>query len=252
MELVLPEYAKYVYEINCLRLSVAKVLGHRDALKYHICRYIELDYMLKVGALEYKQCLIENKVEKAKRMLYYLQDGNAKPEALPELIKKEFEEKDQKAVIMGDAINNAIDMSLEKIPTEEEITELNSHYLVLLRDYSPELNIKNGEEEKTLFEEIQKAYILCDLKAIKKYEKLKKDELFFYLFEEYKKEKIRLQELLSNTNKEIAKIKNTFPYTEKLSIQDENLFRRRKETINARTNELEDELKLLQNELRKF
>ena len=252
MELILPEYAKYVYEINCLRINVAKVLAHRDALKYHICRYIELDYMLKVGALEYKQFLIENKVEKAKRMLHYLQDENAKPEDLPELIRKEFEEKDQKAKDMGESINNAIDMSLERIPTEDEITELNSHYLVLLRDYSPEINIKNSDEEKEMFDDIQKAYILCDLKTIKKYEKSKKEELFFDELEEYKKEKVRLNELLSNTNKEIAKIKNTFPYTEKLSIQDENLFRRRKETINARTNELEDELQLLQKEFRKF
>ena len=80
MELILPEYAKYVYEINFLRLAIAKSLAHRDALKYHICKYIELDYVLKIGALEYKQMVVENKVQKAKKMMYYLKEMNLKPE----------------------------------------------------------------------------------------------------------------------------------------------------------------------------
>ena len=68
MELILPEYAKYIYEINYLRLKVARAIAHRDALKYHICKYIELDYILKIGALNYKQKIAENKVNKAKKM----------------------------------------------------------------------------------------------------------------------------------------------------------------------------------------
>ena len=54
MELILPEYAKYVYEINYLRLKVSRAIAHRDALKYHICKYIELDYMLKINKLNKK------------------------------------------------------------------------------------------------------------------------------------------------------------------------------------------------------
>ena len=139
--------------------------------------------MLKVGALEYKQFLIENKVEKAKRMLHYLQDENAKPEDLPELIRKEFEEKDQKAKDMGESINNAIDMSLERIPTEDEITELNSYYLVLLRDYSPEINIKNSDEEKEMFDDIfhnLTPYILYSF-THKKISRLTKYNSFFII-----------------------------------------------------------------------
>lgn len=252
MELILPEYAKYVYEINFLRLTVAKSLAHRDALKYHICKYIELDYMLKIGALEYKQMIVENKLQKARKMMYYLKEMNLKPVELPVLIKKEFEENDKKVLLMGSAVNDAIDMSLKKIPSENEVNELNSHYLILIRDYSPEINALNTEEDNKLFNEIFEAYKTGNLKAIKKYDKCKKEELFFEELDVYKKEKVRLEELRNKVNAEIVEIKNKFPYTEKLELQDENLFRRRKEAINTKIQELETELELLQKELKKF
>ena len=252
MEIILPEYAKYIYEINYLRIKVAKSLAHRDALKYHICKYIELDYMLKVGALEYKQMIIENKVEKAKRMLYYLKEINIHPQELSAIIKKEFEEQDKKIALMGEAVNDAIDMSLKKIPSEDEIIEINSQYLVLMKDYSPEINLNNTEAENNLYQEIVSTYKACNVKAMKKYEKLKKDELFFDELEAYRKEKIRLQALLEKVNNEIVEIKNKFPYTEKIELQDENLFRRRKESINTKIQLLETELEELQKELKKF
>lgn len=252
MELILPEYAKYIYEINFLRLTVAKCLAHRDALKYHICKYIELDYMLKIGALEYKQMIVENKLQKAKKMIYYLKEINLKPEELPLLIKKEFDEEDKKVSLMGDAVNDAIDMSLKKIPSENEVNDLNSHYLILVKDYSPEININNTEEDNKLFNEIFEAYKSGNLKAIKKFDNCKKQELFFDELDIYKQEKVRLEELKNKINAEIVEIKNNFPYTEKLELQDENLFRRRKETINSKIQVLEDELALLQKELKKF
>lgn len=252
MELILPEYAKYIYEINFLRLTVAKSLAHRDALKYHICKYIELDYMLKIGALEYKQMVVENKLQKAKKMMYYLKEMNLKLEELPSLIKKEFEEEDKKVSLMAEAVNDAIDMSLKKIPSEDEVTELNSHYLVLIKDYSPEINLDNTEADNKLFNDISLAYRTGNLREIKKYDKLKKEELFFDELEGYRKEKVRLEELRNKVNAEIVEIKNKFPYTEKLELQDENLFRRKKETINIKIQELENELESLQKELKKF
>ena len=90
------------------------------------------------------------------------------------------------------------------------------------------------------------------MKAIKKFDNCKKQELFFDELDIYKQEKVRLEELKNKINAEIVEIKNNFPYTEKLELQDENLFRRRKETINSKIQELEGELALLQKELKKF
>ena len=153
---------------------------------------------------------------------------------------------------MGEAVNDAIDMSLKKIPSEDEIIEINSYYLVLMKDYSPEINLNNTDEENKLYQEIVSTYKACNVKAMKKYEKLKKDELFFDELEAYRKEKIRLQALLEKVNNEIVEIKNKFPYTEKIELQDENLFRRRKESINTKIQLLETELEELQKELKNF
>jgi hypothetical protein len=252
MELILPEYAKYIYEINYLRLKLARSIAHRDALKYHICKYIELDYMLKVGALEYKQMVVENKVNKASRMLYYLKEQKLKPNELPKIIKKEFEEDDKKVELMEKSVNDAIDMSFKKIPSEDEVTELNSHYLLLVKDYSPEINSKNTDEENHLFDEILNAYKSGNVRQIKKFDKCTKDELYFDELEAYKAEEIKLNEVKAKVDREILEIKNKFPYTEKIELQDENLFRRRKEGINAKIQELESELEALQKELKKL
>ena len=76
--------------------------------------------------------------------------------------------------------------------------------------------------------------------------------MFDQRLEAYRKEKIRLQALLEKVNNEIVEIKNKFPYTEKIELQDENLFRRRKESINTKIQLLETELEELQKELKKF
>lgn len=252
MEIILPEYAKYVYEINYLRIKVSKILVYKAALQYHICKYIELDYMLKIGALEYKERIAENKVNKAKKMLYYIEEHGLNAEELKKIIEKEFEEEDKKILLLGESVNNAIDLSFRRIPTEKEIIELNSYYMEYIQDYSPDININNTKEEKELFKKIEEAYISANLNDMRKFNKIKSNKLYFDELDIYKIEKIRLESLYNKVNSEIIEIKNQFPYTEKLILQDENLFRRKKESINSNIQKYELEFKELEKKLRKL
>lgn len=247
MELIHPEYVMYIYEVNNLRLKAAEKIVYRDALKYHICRYLALDYMLKIGALEYKLLDIRNKVLKNKRILELCEKNNLSFDEIDKIIKKEFLENDCKVELMADSVQTAISNSNMHFLSEDEIVEINLYYITLVKDYSPEINLKSPKEEKLLFETIKDKYASGNIKEMKKLEKFEKQELFFDELEAYKSEKERLITLIKELETQIIEIKNSFPYTERMEIQDENLFRRKKDSINKQI----DEAQLEFNELEK-
>jgi hypothetical protein len=54
MVVVHPEYAMLILEIHNLREQIADLIVDRDKLMYYDCKTIEMEYMLKIGAIEYK------------------------------------------------------------------------------------------------------------------------------------------------------------------------------------------------------
>lgn len=252
MELIHPEYVLYIYQVNNLRVKAAEKITHRDSLKYHICRYLTLDYMLKIGSLEYKLLDLENKVLKDLRILELLEENDILFDEIEKIIKKEFIENDYKVELMSQSVKTAIDSSREHILSNDEILEINMFYMNLVRDYSPEINLKNSHEENLIFETIREKYITGNIKELKKLEKFEKEELFFDELEAYKIEKERLDELIKKVENQILEIKNSFPYNEKREIQDENLFRRKKDFINKQIAEREVELENLEKRINKL
>ena len=102
----------------------------------------------------------------------------------------------------------------------------------LVKDFSPEININISDEERLLFETIKEKYINGKINEIKKFQRFEKGELYFDELDKYKTEKIRLENLFIKVNSENINIKNIYPYTERIELSDENLFRRRKDRIN--------------------
>lgn len=252
MEIIHPEYMKYVYEVNKLRIKIAELITYRDSLKYHITKSLSIDYMLKIGALEYKLLQIRNSVEKDKRIIELVVDLNIPVEQTDSIINKEFLEQDCKLTLMGEAVNKAISDSQKKILSNQEIIELNSYYMPLVKDFSPEINLNISDEERLLFDTIKEKYILGNISEFKKFERFKKRELYFDELDGYKAEKIRLTNLIQNVNKENISIKSMYPYTEKLELSDENLFRRRKDAINKELYNQQDILEKLENKIKKL
>ena len=237
MELIHPEYVKYVYEVNNLRLRLAKLITYQDSLKYHIAKSLSIDYMLKIGALEYELLKIQNKIEKDKRIIQLVKEKNISFNEIDSIINKEFLEEDCKITLMGEAVEKAISDSHKKILSEEEIIELNSYYMPLVRDLDLEINLNISDEEILLFETIKDKYIAGDINEMKKFQRFQKNELYFDELDIYKKEKIRLSNLIRKVSKENISIKDSYPYTERKELFDENLLRRRKDSINREIDE---------------
>jgi hypothetical protein len=70
-----PDYEKLTEDIQILQDEINALVLDRDNLLYHICKNIETEYMLKIGALEYKvyeaQCNILRYYSSMKREDFY-------------------------------------------------------------------------------------------------------------------------------------------------------------------------------------
>lgn len=252
MEIIHPEYVKYVYEVNRLRIKLAELITYRDSLKYHITKSLSIDYMLKIGVLEYKLLQIRNLVEKDNRLIELVTEKKLPFDVAESIVNKEFLESDCKIALMNEAVEKAINDSHKKILNDKELIELNSYYMPLVRDFSPDINPNNSNDSKLLFETIKDKYISGSISDMKKFERFQKSELYFDELENYKTEKDRLTKLAQEINTENTNIKSMYPYIERLEISDENLFRRRKDTINKRISEEQKILDDLEKKINKL
>lgn len=233
MEIIHPEYVKYVYEVNRLRIKLAELITYRDSLKYHVTKSLSIDYMLKIGVLEYKLLQLKNNIAKDNRIIDLISTMDVPFSDVELIINKEFLEQDCKLALMNEAVEKAISDSNKRVLSEKEIIQLNSFYMPLVKDFSSEVNPNNTEEEKLLFDTIKEKYVTGNIEEMKKFQRFEKGELYFDELDAYKIEKTRLTNLIQKVNSENISIKNMYPYTEKVELSDNNLLRRRKNAINA-------------------
>ena len=251
-----PKFAMLIYEINNLKIKVAEKIVERDSLIYHTCKNLKIDYMLKIGSLEYKLLKIQNEILIAKRKIEILKDKHKNKENIDidveEINKKieiEFLEFNKIEKNMLEDIDIAIDLSMSDILDNEQIHKINEIYLKLQSRCNP---IFNTEYDDNNFKKIEKLYKLGN---IKKLESMLKDEQGNPVIDEIEnleKFKKRYEEIIRENNAIITKIKNNFPYNQKNLLENESLCRRKKNDINDLIYMNEQELDLLIKECNKL
>lgn len=255
MLFVNPEYVVVLYNVNHLKDLLTDKIVEKDYLINYYCKSLKIDYMLKIGSLEYKRLIVQNKVKKIKRKielinkLEYFQE-----EEIDDILKSEFEEDSKIEREMFSDINIAIEYSLKESISSEEIENLNVTYSVLVRSWNPLLNKNLEERKKNLYKEAEKAYSDGNIRLLENYiniieedEIIQQGEINELLLEEE-----RYKKLLKDVEETIRIIKNSFPYNERDFLMEEKLVRRRKDVINAETHSLEEELKDLEKNLSKL
>lgn len=237
MYIVDPQFTKLILEINEVRSRTAKIIVERDSLIYHICKNLKVDYMLKIGSLEYKLLKLQNEVLIAKRLLEILQEDltNKKElnlEKAKEKVCIEFEEFKKIEKKMLEDIDISIDFSMSELIDEDNISKLNEIYLELQKRYNPILNLKIEDNDLELFKKIEKSYKVGNIKKLKSFLKESKENFIIDEIENLEKIKKRYEDIIKENNRIITKIKNTFPYNQKYLLENENLCRRKKNEIN--------------------
>lgn len=254
MFFVNPEYVVVLYNVNNLKDLLTDKIVEKDYLINYYCKNLKIDYMLKIGALEYKKLLAQNRVKKLKRKIELINSLEFfREEEVDELLKKEFEKNSKLEKEMFLDVNMAIEYSLKDNLTDDEIEDLNVTYSVIVRSWNPILNTELSDRKIRLYKEAEKAYSEGNIKLLESYANIiDEDEIIEQGEIKYLKEKEKkYQKLLGEAEEVLKIIKNSFPYTEKDVLTEERETRKRKDKINKDVQELEEEIKMLEKDLLK-
>lgn len=255
MVVVHPEYALLILEINDLREEIADLIVERDMLKCYVCKDIQIDYMLKIGALEYKLVVAENNYEKNLRKLEILKEKINKNltvnmESINKKVNTEFKKQTKIEENMSEDIDFAIEMSSLELVDYDMLEEMNMDYYKLQKLYNPVFDLEPSDEKVKMYQKIEKYYKKGNYKKLHKLaEDYDADDIFQDEISNLKILKDRFMEVVKEKNKEIRKIKNSFPYNQKIILEDENLYRRKKDSINKEITEINIEAKKIEKKI---
>ena len=242
MVVVSPEFAKLVAVTNESKEKLCKLIVERESLVFHICKNLKVDYMLKVASLEYNLMKIQNEVLKNKRLIELykqnLEELKIDKEKTEEKINKkveieflEFQKIEKKQL---EDIDIAIDLSMTNLLEKDEIDELNELYFKLQMSLNPALKLKSKIQDDELFSSVEKLYKKGNIKKLRKIAEEYVEEPVVDELDNLEKLRNRYEILIKENQKVITKIKTSFPYNQKIMLEDENLYRRKKDSLNER------------------
>ncbi len=255
MVIVHPEYAMLILEVNDLKEQIANLIVERDMLKYYVCRDIEIKYMLKIGALEYKLIVVGNNYEKAVRKLEMISERISKKlpiniTAIDRKIKTEFKDKNEFEVSMSEDIDFAIEMTSMDYFDYDILDEMNVAYLKLQKLYNPIFELNGSDEKEKMYKKIENYYKKRNYKKLNKLaEKYDENDVFQDEVAILKRLGKKYTQILHNLQRDVRKIKNSFPYNQKVILEDENLCRRKKDSLNREIADVNMKLKKVEKKI---
>lgn len=230
-ELILfPDYQELKNTVKKLRTELSMLVLERDELKYVVCRNLETEYMLKLGALEHRVYKAQCEALRQKRKMEMIQALLNRQECVnPVLIERqldrEFAEYQKKLDDQVKRMNAAIERShLDKL-TDEETRELKKLYRAVVKVLHPDLNPSASEEEVRLFEKAVEAYQNGDLQTMRIISEMVGDHRTpddgVDAMKRLEEERERLVKHIRSVQEDIARIKSRYPYTMMVLLSDE-------------------------------
>ena len=135
---------------------------------------------------------------------------------------------------------------------KEELDELNEIYTKLQVTLNPALKLKSKIQDIELFTTIEKLYKKGNIKKLRKIAEEYEAEPVVDEIDNLEKLKSRYDILIKENQKVITKIKTTFPYNQKVMLEDENLYRRKKDSLNEKIFSVTEENENILKELKKM
>lgn len=256
--ILFPKYEELKSEVEELRADLVKLYFEYDELRFVICPNIEMQYMLALGALEYKLYETQCKMLRLKRKMELIRAKLNRQEKVvisevEEQLDEEFAEYQDLLEMQIEAMNEALDRSKGEILSDEDEKKLKTLYRKIVKALHPDLNPDLSRAEIDLFANAVEAYKNADLNAIRIIAEMmgdgelpdESDNALAYLT----KERERLQALIDHIKEEICIIKKCFPYNMRDIIKDSVKIEKRKQKFKRLQKLYENKIELYKSKI---
>lgn len=244
--ILFPDYQALKQEVEKLRTEVSMLLQEKDELRYTICKNIEMEYMLKIGGLEYRAYQAQCEVKRLKRKMEMLQAAVNRQEKadltkIEKQLDQEFAQYQRNLDEQMRKMNEALKRKDARMLSKEETKELKKLYHSIVKALHPDLNPDITDTQRQLFENAVNAYKSGDLEALRAIHLMAGEPVDTSVGEgapkadaikALTKEKERLTKCLQSLQEDIAEIKSKYPYTMKEILEDEEKTEAKKEELN--------------------
>ncbi len=217
-----PDFKAFEEEVEQLRKDLTEIVVQRDELQFVICKNIETQYMLEIGAFEYKAYQTYCDYLRLRRKATLIQarknrDERVHLEEIEKQLDREFEDYQQKLNKQLDIMNAALKRSQMEALSQRESEELKDLYRKIVKGLHPDLHPGQTRQMIELFNRAVIAYETGDLGNMRIiYELIKKTDPDVHpedSMQKLKKDKARLQTMIRDVELQIEIIKQTYPYT---------------------------------------
>ncbi|MGN0328529.1 MAG: hypothetical protein ACI4D4_06075 [Lachnospira sp.] len=235
--IVFPDFQKLKDDVEKLRTELSMLMLERDELRFVICKNIEMEYMLKLGSLEYKAYESQCNAMRLKRKIELIQAKKNRQEKvnlskIDETLDAEFFEYQQKLNQQIDKMNDAIKYSRAERLSDEDNKELKKLYRKIVKVLHPDINPKVSPAQVQMLDNAVNAYKNGDLATLRIIDEMvgehRLPEKHHDAYTRLKEEKERLDRILGDIRESINKIKSEYPYCVKDILEDEKKVEQKK------------------------
>ena len=228
--ILFPDIEKLQKGIEKTRIELSTLLLRRDELQFVICKNIETEYMLKLGAAEYKAYEAQCTALRLKRKIELIQAKINRQEKviiadIEKILDTEFAEYQKRLNEQIEKMNGALRRSKARVLTSEENKELKKLYRSIVKALHPDINPDVSEAQIDLLNNAVQAYKNGDLETLRIIAAMAGDPAQTAQGKStpavLAAEKERLKKLLNSVIDSIEKIKSEYPYTMKEILDDE-------------------------------
>lgn len=233
---VSPEFAALLDRLKGLKVELAKLVSDRDHLLTVVKPHLETKYYTTIGIKQHELLLIRNETLRMRRRIEliraYLNRGESPDlEEIEIQLGVELQRWLEEVQSLLEKIRRA--EFIEQLPrlSPQETEKLKQLYRKLVRRLHPDINEDLPENFKYLWNRVQAAYRMGDLEE--------QDTQAASTMEQLRADIERLTERIHKLLKELAEMKERFPFSHQEQLADDNWIKQQEEA-------LQDEIEQLQ------